>query len=191
MDNLRHRRPCCHTVADVRVLANFVALAAAASLLSGCAGSPDVAAGSKSPTVVDSARVSKVRFNDESRSIWNAYFRTYTAVLADPSRPISDLKPYLSDAEFDAIRERIESLRKAEVRVSGAGSYSNYTVVDASEKVALVCLDGSTSRVLNGEGKDITPTDRPGKETLRLTFLEASGKLVLDRDERWQERSVC
>lgn len=130
-------------------------------------------------------------FQELSESVWRAYFVSYTNALKDPSVPVSDVRPYLTDAEYEYVETQINNVRSNEVRVRGSGEFRNFATLDSSEKTALVCVDTSNTRIVDSKGKDVTPSNRPALVTLRLTFKLVGGRLLLDKDEKWSQSSAC
>jgi hypothetical protein len=87
-----------------------------------------------------------------------------------------DLRPFLTgDALADEQRE-IEQYRSAQETVDGKDTYYGFRVTDrgAGYMVAQVCLDISGTRVLDSDGKDVTPQRSPAV-SLQLKAVESDG----------------
>jgi hypothetical protein len=87
-----------------------------------------------------------------------------------------DLRSYLTgDALSDEQRE-IEQYRSAQEEVDGKDLYYGFRVTDRGTgyMVAQVCLDISGTRVLDADGRDVTP-QRNAAVSLQLKAVESDG----------------
>jgi hypothetical protein len=87
-----------------------------------------------------------------------------------------DLRPFLTgDALSDEQRE-IEQYRSARQTVDGKDTFYGFRVTDRGTgyMVAQVCLDISGTRVLDADGKDVTPQRDPAV-SLQLKAVEGNG----------------
>ena len=84
-------------------------------------------------------------------------------------------------------------MRDSSLRIEGTSSFENMLMqyFDDLDVVVYVCVDASQTRVLDADGKDITPADRVDRVNLQVTFEIVDERLLLSRSEPWPSASSC
>jgi hypothetical protein len=135
-------------------------------LLSGCAAGP-------APAPAPTPSSTREQQDDQ------AFEDVLAGFLALPfeGESADDLRPFLTgDALADEERE-IEEYRSAHETVDGMDTYYGFRVTDrgAGYMVAQACLDISGTRVLDVDGRDVTPQRNPAV-SLQLKAVETDGE---------------
>lgn len=71
--------------------------------------------------------------------------------------------------------------------------YENEQAVGATV-VMYLCLDASQVKFVDGEGKDVTPDDKPNRQLFEITMVSRSvdsSTLILSGSELWDNNSGC
>jgi hypothetical protein len=156
---LRRGRRSAATAALVVVVVSFV--------IAGCSATGSAPSPAPSPSLTQEQQ------DDE------AFEGLLAGFLALPfqGESVDDLRPFLTgDALSDEQRE-IEQYRSAQESVDGEDTYYGFRVTDrgAGYMVAQVCLDISGTRVLDADGRDVTPQRNPAV-SLQLKAVENDGE---------------
>ncbi|WP_317230349.1 hypothetical protein [Clavibacter sp. MX14-G9D] len=146
------------------VLSGSLALLLSTCVLSGCAApQPPSPQGTTTPALSQEQR------DDEA-------FRTLvTGFLALPfhGEAADDLRPFLTgDALEDEVRE-IDRYQAARQEVEGQDTYYGFSVTSRGEgfMVAQACLDVSGTRIVDADGRDVTPS-RSSTVSLQLKAVQ-------------------
>lgn len=157
-----------------------VALAAALGCLTACAPAP-----TPSPTPT-AAFASEEEAYAAAEEVYRAYndalneSRTMTAG-ADPQR-------FLTGLALESDLEASRYFDEHRLEVAGEGVISQFDGLYAtlstseSEVTARVCLDVSNTRVFDADGNDVTPTNRPTRLPLEVTFVQTTGTLLISNE---------
>lgn len=94
--------------------------------------------------------------------------------------------------ELGAFRE----LEEHGARAEGAGTFRSPRLMQYVDSAALVqlyaCAQYSNLRVINNEGADITPADRPDEVPYMVTFsIGKTGSLKISKSAVWDNVGIC
>lgn len=164
----------------------------AALLLAGCAST---AAPVKTVNPSPSASVSRTEVTAAAKAQYLRYFAATGAVLRDGGLRPERIRPYVTASEYKTEREIAASVRSTHRRLVGDTSTRNFTAqsYDSSRRrlKAYACVDNEKSRIVDGQGKDVTPATRVAKSTVLLTFDTSGSEPLLAASEQWSGSSVC
>jgi hypothetical protein len=125
---------------------------------------------------------------------YREYLRVSDLIASEGGEDPERLAPFVTPDWLDKEKEVFASIQLSGRRSVGTTAVSSMTLqaVEAEVMSVYVCLDTRLSRVLDAEGIDVTPEDRPAIVDLELTFdIETDGALVLARSEPWPTGSFC
>ena len=149
--------------------------------LAGC--TPEPPEPTPTPT---SAFASEAEAFAAAEETYRAYVEALNARHADPTarpQPTDFLIGEALEAELDT-----EQLLKEQGRsIVGPARATDFRAVDAeadlSTVTAVICLDVADSRLLDEEGVDVTPADRPDLLALEVEFVVVDGDLAISRSD--------
>lgn len=115
---------------------------------------------------------------------YRAYVDALNARREDrTSRPSPD--SFLIGAALEAALDAERQFDAAGVAIEGDSRIDSLTPARASddleEVTVVVCLDSSSTQVIDREGNDITPTDRPAKAPLSVTLQLVTGQYLIEQ----------
>ncbi|HEY9308598.1 MAG TPA: hypothetical protein VIP82_12435 [Microbacterium sp.] len=125
---------------------------------------------------------------EEAFAAAEATYRAYVDALnqwhagsTSSPRPTEFLTGNALESELDT-----QNMLGAQGRsIVGTASVARFAGTNASDDLAkvtaVVCLDVTESRVLNGEGVDVTPSDRPNVLALEVDFVDLRGDFAISR----------
>lgn len=136
---------------------------------------------------------------EAATAAYEEYLAVSYRIASQPPFSLESLKPLTTDEYFAREAEFFESLESASWQVVGSPLVTSATLQqwyldpDLGAVVAVyLCLDVSGARVLDTEGADVTPPERPNQTGLEVEFVEGPmGALLLNRSEAWSGDSVC
>lgn len=174
----------------------FLSAAGAALLLAslaGCIGSGVV----KTPVPTPSA--APVFASDEealaaAEAAYAAYVDATDIVSAEGGVNPERIKNLVTSEELERSIEEFKNLRESGNRTIGTTAFDALTLqrFDDVEVVVYACVDVSSVRLVNAEGIDITPRNRPEHVPLEIAFwIGLQGELLLNSSDVWQEASIC
>jgi len=168
----------------------------AALLLAGCAGPAAPAEKSTTPMPSSSAVfASKEEAAQELSDFYAEYTGVVDDVLNDGGQRPERLSPYLSTALYASEVKTMAALSDAHRHTSGRSSATSLELQDADldmgTATAYVCVDLTKVRVLDSQGNDVTPRNRPNRQTLAVSFQPRGSSFVIDRSVVWAGTSVC
>lgn len=168
-----------------------------ASCLAGCTGgtAPSTNPGTPQVTVTTSRWGSKSATENEIASFYRSYVRVVDEVAADGGRDVVRLRPFLTAAAYKQEVAEADVIMNSKRRTSGTTRVSVVKVqqIDRESGTATtyICSDQSDVKVLDAEGKDVTPAQRESKSTLLVTFAKDASGIQLSRSQTWAGASVC
>lgn len=116
-------------------------------------------------------------------------------LLSDPARDPAELKPLFTDSGYAEQLAGLTTVRATGRRLEGMGRIVDYHVIknDAAAGVIqlVVCADVSGTRVLDGDGADVTPTDREPVQAMDAQLERAEDELKLAHYVAWNGRNPC
>jgi hypothetical protein len=163
-------------VLSTRYPAAILALTFAAAL-SGCAPAPEP---SPSPTP---AFASEEEAFAAAEEVYRAYNEAGNARIAGEESP--DPQDFLIGEALEADIDGIRLFDEQGIHLSGAASVGDVSglSVTTTTVLASVCIIATDVRVIDAEGADVTPADRPESSVLHVTFTEVDGDLLISRSE--------
>lgn len=113
---------------------------------------------------------------------------------ADPER----IQPYVTDEQYEVEVETADLLRENGWRSVGSATTTQFVLQQYLDQAgtatitAYVCVDVSTTRVVDGLGNDVTPADRDPIVPLEVELTGAyPDQLRVARSEQWPDSSFC
>lgn len=167
------------TLPGVALLASVTAAATvAATLLSGCAPAPE-----PTPTAT-----SMFASEEEAFAAAEEVYRAYNEAVNAERRGDEEASPrdYLVGLALEGDTEARQILGAQGLTVQGDGVIAEFTGEDIETGAdslsidALVCLDVSSTIVLNTAGTDVTPLERSKRVLLEVRMTEVNGSLVIE-----------
>jgi hypothetical protein len=130
----------------------------------------------------------------EVLSVYTRYSAGLDVALASGRGDYSAVRSSTTDSYFAELSMADDEFADGALRTSGSTSFDSASVVDVSKSDVTVrlCRDVSLVRVLNQEGVEITPEDRPERfpVLVRFTLVTDKGYLV-DESIRDEESEIC
>lgn len=123
-----------------------------------------------------------------------AYLAVSDAVSGDGGKHPERLEGYMTAEELDRAVERFSDLAASGRHTQGSTVFRSSTLQhwDDMEVAMYLCLDVSGVRVLDAQGTDVTPIDRPDHIPLEVTFrVEAPTALLLESSDVWEGAEIC
>ena len=158
-------------------LAGISALVVTVGVLSGCTPEPD-------PTPTPTAAfASEEEAFAAAEEVYRAYNDAGNARLRGEQSP--DPQDFLIGTVLEDDIDGLELLRASGLQLVGEISVPRFTGQTAeleasgARVVAIVCLDVSGTRVVNVDGADVTPAERPAKLSQEVTMVYADGSYLI------------
>lgn len=104
-------------------------------------------------------------------------------------QPTPDPQDFLIGSALEGDIDALNELRDADLHLEGSVDMALFTGIEAdlarqpSQILALVCLDTLGTRVLNGNGEDVTPSNRDSKVAQQVTFVLTEAGLRISAEE--------
>ncbi|MFK4835880.1 hypothetical protein ACI3KY_09140 [Microbacterium sp. ZW T2_14] len=123
---------------------------------------------------------------EEAFAAAEATYRAYVDALNQwHADPMADPVPtdFLVGSALDSELETQRLLEEQNRAIVGTATVSRFvgkeTSADFGDVTAMVCLDVGASRVVDDEGTDVTPSDRPSLLGLSVEFVDVEGGLAI------------
>jgi hypothetical protein len=175
-----------------------VPLVVLVAALVGCSGATRI------PPPEPSSAVEPLFASDEealeaATQAYEEYLAVSYRIASKPPFVLDDLMTVTTDEYLEREKAFFETLRAEGWTLEGSSTIASADLQQwylesngMSVVVAYVCLDVSNVRVLDTEGNDVTPAERPDQTALEIEFVEGNtGMLVLNRSEAWSGASIC
>lgn len=166
--------------------------------LGGCSGARGADVSQTTPSVSAS---SEQRFTNSTEALTKARATYQKYLLASQEftetggAMLERLSPFVSDAEYARNKETASYLQSHSLRAVGSTKLLKFTLQKADLRSGTVsayaCVDLSEVRVLNKAGIDVTPANRPDRQTSVPRFEWQSNRFVLEEDGTWPGKSIC
>lgn len=163
-------------------------LALAGAALSACTPTPEP---SPTPTAVFASEEEAFAAAEE---VYRAYLEA-AAARADGDET-AEPEQYLSGQALESDLESQRTLASEGIRISGATEIVEFAPAQANlvDSIATLradlCLDISKSRVLDANGVDVTPLDRPDRGQITVEFSGDANQLLISQSSP-AENSPC
>ena len=163
-------------------LTSIIALALTSALVVGCSPAPEP---TPTPTAAFASEEEAFAAAEET---YRAYNDAFNAV--DLSDPGTFERLYeLSSGDFEtADRETLSKLHAANYEFTGEMTVAKFRGVESDSSikqvVAEVCIDVSKTDVVDQAGASVVNADRPAMNPLRVTFVFAKDRWLIDRADR-------
>ena len=197
-------RARCPTFVGMRNFARLclagVAVACSALVLSGCVQPGPVV----TPHITPSATplfASDADALAAATKAYAAYLKMSDLITSEGGARPERIADLVSAGQLNHELEGFTLFHDKKYVTRGESSYdtvslqSNERLQDGQQEVVIyVCSDASDVRLLNQEGSDITPSDRPDRQPFELTFqtkIVGQLPLVLTRSELWSGTDFC
>ena len=176
-----------------RVAAMLGSAGVLAVALSGCAGAP-----APTPTPTVSASAAPIFASDEEAlaaaiEAYEAYSRVLNKIANENSGAADRIREVATASYSSDVEDLFADLTKRGLRIDGLTTVDSFKLVESAqvggraEVLLLVCSDVSGTRVINAEGRDVTPAERPARSALQVKFVTAAqGRaLLVDEEDPW------
>lgn len=159
----------------LRLTAALAAGALAVGLLTACSPEPE-----PTPTPLFSSE-------EEAFAAAEEVYRAYNDALNDRRRgnDLTDPNQFLTGTALELEHDAQRTFDEMGVRLSGDVSIVSFrgedSLIDSSPAAveATVCIDSSMVQVIDADGADVTPADRPDVSPVRVTFVAFDDKLLI------------
>lgn len=150
-------------------LSGLGALALIAGAVAGCAPAP-----APTPTPTAAFANEKEAFTKAEETYREYSNATNQTELSAPDTFESVFEWLTGEAETSA-RENYSDLRANGITRSGASTFDTFSPIsyDGESVRVELCIDVSQVRLINAEGVDVSPPDRPERQPVQVTFLQA------------------
>jgi hypothetical protein len=162
--------------------------------LSGCVGSPD-----RTPTPSPSESSSPVFASDEealaaAEAAYLEYSELINLIASEDNLEPERIRSVATDDYAPTIEKLFNDLRQRGLTIQGGSTPHSFSLLEAAmvgggaEVSFLVCSDVSASRVVDRDGVDVTPSERPPRSALQVTMISSSDdarRLLVDREDQW------
>jgi len=131
---------------------------------------------------------------------YEEYLAVSNAITSNPDAPLAPLQEKTSSAHFENLEASITQLRAQGLRSEGSSALASVELQQHSQIgdeiliVVYVCLDVSSTRLLDQNGNDVTPRDRADRVALEVALINESGALrdlIVDGSETWTGGLNC
>jgi hypothetical protein len=146
----------------------------------------------------DTPTLSQATETDEILSAVLSVYAKYSAgldvSLASGKGDYSAVRSSTTDEYFAELATADDEFASGELRADGSTSFDSASVVDVSgsEVTVMLCRDVSLVRILNREGADVTPADRPARFPVIVRFSRDGDEgYLVDESTRDVESSIC
>lgn len=174
-------------------------VAAAALLLSGCTGD--------TPVVLPSPQSSTapVFASDEealaaAEDAYGRYLAASASISSKRRADRSEIEELVSSDYLQEVNEGLDSYEDANIFTDGVGRFDTVTLQQLDDTlegpavvVVYLCLDLAEVRVVDSNGRDVTPDDRPDRVPLEVGFdsVGRTTALVIKSAEIWTGVDFC
>ncbi|MCP2370914.1 hypothetical protein BJ978_001590 [Agromyces terreus] len=177
-----------------RQLVLAAALAALTITLSGCLADANPSP-SASPPPSESAPIFATDEEALAAAVaaYDAYLDVAQQVGEDGGAEPDRIRAAVTDEYADEEIPNYASLGDNDYRIVGRGTLGKATLMERTDSTVHIygCVGVGTSRVIDGDGKDVTPTGRPQSVPLELTFQIDNGELLLSSSDVWPGDDFC
>lgn len=163
-------------------------------ILAGCGPVPEKhsASSSAKPTSVFATKSEAL---SAARDAYEKYLRVTQQVSEDGGAGVQRLDRIVTPAELQAEVETAAYLKQHALRSVGPTVLVKFKLQEADlatgEVKAYACTDLSAVRVIDKAGADVTPKNRPDRQTSVPNFSWHIDRLLLAGDESWSGESIC
>lgn len=165
-----------------------VLVVALVALLAACG--PDPVAPPSAPVPEPSATAP---FADDAEALaaaeeaYAAYLAMSDLISAEGGANPERIAPFVTEEQLTRELESIERFAATGNRFVGSAVVSSWELqfFDPPTLVAYACYDVSATRVIDKNGVDVTPSDRPNRATLEVSFETRGAELVIAGSELW------
>ncbi len=130
-----------------------------------------------------------------TRAVYVRYAAASDAILQAGGSDASSIRPYVTPAEYSREVAGFKALAKQEWRLTGHTTVGPVRIRSADLNTGLVtayvCVDNSHSKIIDSDGRDVTPKDRPASQTTLARLVWRSGDLLIDENGPWSGQSIC
>ena len=170
-------------------LAGISALVLTVGFLSGCTPEPD-------PTPTPTAAFAS---EEEAFAAAEEVYRAYTEAVNLERDGDDSVDPlgFLVGEALDGSLDTSNKLQSQELRIVGdsfvlafTGQSADFPNGEGATVTALVCLDVSSTAVLDSSDSDVTPSDRAGHVPLDVKFIDSGDGLRISQSEL-AEAAAC
>lgn len=128
-----------------------------------------------------------------AEAAYAAYAAVDAAILADGGKGSDRIKDHVSATYEPTVLKAYAQIAEGGLVVRGEGSVERARLIEANREVVQIyaCLDVGGTVVLNAEGVDVTPPERPLRTPVRLRFVPDGDRLLLDGSEKWDGDDFC
>lgn len=109
---------------------------------------------------------------------------------ANPER----LKGLVTSVQYSSELENYKSYSQSGIHASGTSTFDSFHLSnpDINNFSAYVCVDVSSSKVIDSSGKDVTPVGRADRWPLVVTFsFDVNGSALISGNETWTGTNFC
>ena len=151
------------------------------------------------PTAPPTPSATPVFASDEealaaAEAAYAAYLEVSDAISADGGKDVARLMDHVTDAEFARSVEQFQAFEATGNHTEGTTAFDSTTLqrFDDREVTVYLCLDVTAVRIVDGQGTDVTPADRPGRLPLEVTLqIDESTHLALSASDVWDRADYC
>lgn len=159
-----------------RFAAAVVALAMVVGVTTGCRPEP-------APTPTGPVFASEEEAFAAAEETYRAYVDALNQRRADEASS-PDPQSFLTGKALEVDIDTQRQLDQSDLTITGRTSVTSVDPVSSQPGAGSVhldvCLDSSGTRVLNGAGEDVTPSDRESISLLTIAFLPSSSGLLIE-----------
>jgi hypothetical protein len=175
------------------VLAAVVA-ALVAMPLSGCSAdakpspSPSASAGETTPIFASDEEALAAAV-----AAYEAYLDVAQQIGEDGGEDAGRIREAVTDEYAEEEIPNYESLAENKYRVVGRGTLESPSLAERTNDAVHIygCVSVGTSRVVDSDGQDVTPPNRPTTVPLELTFQQIGDDLLLAGSDLWPGDDFC
>ncbi len=170
---------------------------AAAQVLTGCStSSPQPTA--TAPTASPSATAvfeSKEEAIAAAKALYRKYLLVGQAVSENGGRNVELLKPIVSAKEYEIETASSDRQRARGLRTDGPTKLLTFRLQRANlatgDITAYACIDVAQVRVLDQQGRNVTPKKRADRLTFQPSFQWQDDQLILRENSTWSGAPIC
>jgi hypothetical protein len=105
------------------------------------------------------------------------------------------IKPYVTRAQFPKEAKGFLAFSANSRHTSGTSSFDSASLARydraGDEVEVFLCQDISSTRVIDPEGTDVTPANRPTRIPMDIVFQQGEHSLLVARSEVWSGKDFC
>ncbi|MCD1570484.1 hypothetical protein [Agromyces mediolanus] len=161
--------------------------------LAGCDAGPVDPTSSSPPSPAPPIFASDEEALAAAEAAYAAYAAADAAILADGGKGSDRIKEHVSATYEPTVLKAYAQIAEGGLVVRGEGSIEGARLIEANREVVQIyaCLDVGGTVVLNAEGADVTPPERPLRTPMLLRFVPDEDRLLLDGSEKWDGDDFC